>query len=132
MAGDSVCSVNGVNVHNAIGNIGLSLNAIPGDSLRIRLHTGDPLNAITTQFCCLAGVWLDVLLIIGTDAWVHLNDDIVLTKEVPANMRALPFRDVRLWGAGSSAVEFDNFIVRGNGVTADEAVSWGQLKSFYR
>ncbi|MBK7770120.1 MAG: hypothetical protein IPI48_06195, partial [bacterium] len=57
---NTVGSVNGVNVHNAIGNIGLSLNAIPGTRSGSDCTQAIPSMPSPRNSCCLAGVWLDV------------------------------------------------------------------------
>jgi hypothetical protein len=129
---NTVGSENGVTISNAIGSVGLSMRTLTGDSLRLRLHTGDQLSADTAHFCCLGGEWVNVILVLANDAWIYLFGEYGLSREIPANVNSLPFNSMRLWSSGSSEAEFDYVFVRGGGTTADEEVSWGHLKSIYR
>jgi hypothetical protein len=122
----------GVTVEGANGSVTMSLTAVPGDKLRIRLDTVE--HAVTTEFTYVPGTWWHVLLRLGhPDAYVHLNGDIATPGvEIPASVSAAPFTEVRFWGEGAGTAGYDNIIVRGAGVSPDERVNWGGLKSAYR
>lgn len=103
-----------------------------GEAHEIRFDVGVPNSGNWDPYCHPAGRWLKILMTVDGQAALWLDNDIVRLRVVPENMRALPFRDVRLWSKGVSSAEFDSCIIRGNGITPVDGMNWGTLKSTYR
>lgn len=121
----------GINIHNTIGHLGINLRCAPYNDIMVTNgHAGD-FTVVTLPHS--NGEWLDLeVRIVGTDMQVLVNGILRETRQIAADVLAMPFNDARLWVYNGTVTDYDDIRIEGAGVVATQDATWGALKATYR
>ena len=121
----------GINIHNALGHLGINLRPAPNNDIMVTNgHAGD---FTRVAFPHVNNEWLTLeVRIVGSEMQVLVNGNLMETRQIAADVLALPFTDARLWVYNGSVTDYDDFRVEGSGAVPSQGATWGALKATYR